>query len=183
MPVDSSRRIVVAGVALTGFASIALPTATLANQLGLPSGSRALTLHNVWTKKDTTFLLGRNEPFRREWVQELNFSLRDHHNGRVGKMDPELVTHLMDIQDVLGLDNPTFEILSAYRSRQTQARLRRNGERVANESMHLKGRALDIRIRGVLMRDLRDAALDLKTGGVGSYHRFVHFDTGPRRRW
>lgn len=179
MSINQSRRIVIAGAALTG---LSLSSPAIASQLA-GTGSRALTLYNVWTRQDTTFLLGRKEPFRKEWIRELNYSLRDHHNGRVGKMDPELVTHLMDIQDVLGLDNPTFEVLSAYRSPQTQAYLRRRGARVAKRSMHLQGRAIDIRIKGVKMRDLRDAALALKSGGVGLYSRFVHYDTGPRRQW
>lgn len=177
--VNVSRRIVIASVAVTG---LSLSTPTIAAQMSR-SGSRALTLYNVWTREDTTFLLGRNEPFRKEWIRELNFSLRDHHNGRVGRIDPSLVTHLMDIQEVLGLDNPTFEVLSAYRSPQTQAMLRKRGARVARRSMHLQGRAIDIRIAGVKMRDLRDAALSLRRGGVGYYKRFVHFDTGPYRQW
>lgn len=183
MSVDHSRRIVVASIASTGVGLATGVAPAMAREIVHSGKSRALTFFNVWTKRETTFLLGRNEPFRKEWLNELNFSLRDHHNGQVGKIDPRLVTHLMDMQEILGLKNPTFEVLSAYRSPQTQAYLKRSGHRVAKQSMHLRGRALDIRIRGVKMGDLRDAALDLKRGGVGYYRRFIHFDTGPRRRW
>jgi uncharacterized protein YcbK (DUF882 family) len=56
---------------------------------------------------------------------------------------------------------------------------------VAQKSMHLTGQAIDIRLPGVDLSDVRDAALDLKRGGVGYYadSGFVHIDTGRVRRW
>ena len=44
---------------------------------------------------------------------------------------------------------------------------------------------LDVRLPGVALADLRDAAIELKLGGVGFYPRenFVHIDTGRVRTW
>jgi hypothetical protein len=56
---------------------------------------------------------------------------------------------------------------------------------VAKRSLHMDGKAIDVRLPGVPLADLRDAALSLGMGGVGFYPReqFVHVDTGPVRRW
>jgi hypothetical protein len=49
------------------------------------------------------------------------------------------------------------------------------------------GRAADIFIPRVHGKDLNEAAIKLRAGGVGYYpysaHRFVHVDTGPVRHW
>ena len=55
---------------------------------------------------------------------------------------------------------------------------------VARHSLHMEGRAIDVRLPGVPLADVRDAALSLKAGGVGYYAgQFVHIDTGRVRRW
>jgi uncharacterized protein YcbK (DUF882 family) len=80
----------------------------------------------------------------------------------------------------------TIEVISGYRSPATNERLRRRGGGgVASRSLHLQGRALDIRMVGVPLSILRDAALDLRAGGVGFYpeSNFLHIDTGTVRRW
>ena len=59
------------------------------------------------------------------------------------------------------------------------------GGGVASHSLHMEGKAIDIRLPGVPLAELRDAALSLQAGGVGYYSReqFVHVDTGRIRRW
>ena len=175
-----SRRSFLEGLVCTSAGAV---TPALANPAFGNGGSRALRLHNVWSKQTVTFMLGRNELVTGAIHKQFNYMLRDHHNGMVGKMDPRLLTTLMDIQDLLDLEDPTFYVLSAYRSKQTQRMLRGRGEKVATHSMHLRGRAIDIRVPEVKMRELRDAAADLRMGGVGFYKRFVHLDTGSVRRW
>jgi len=56
---------------------------------------------------------------------------------------------------------------------------------VAKKSLHMQGRAADIRLPGVELKHLRLAALDLKDGGVGYYPKsnFIHVDTGRPRFW
>ena len=76
------------------------------------------------------------------------------------------------------------ELISGYRCAATNQRLRQSGGGgVAQRSLHMDGRAIDVRLRGVPLADLRDAALSLRARGVGLYPRdqFVHLDTGRPR--
>ncbi|HYN61457.1 MAG TPA: DUF882 domain-containing protein, partial [Rubrivivax sp.] len=66
----------------------------------------------------------------------------------------------------------------------TQLRQTRGGG-VARNSLHMEGRAIDVRLPGVPLAELRDAAQALRVGGVGYYpdSQFVHIDTGRVRSW
>src|SRR5690606_10964590 len=115
----------------------------------------------------------------------LNRFLRDHYSGEVGRIDPQLFDLLHRVRGLLGANTP-FEVISGYRSEATNDRLRSTrGGGVATRSLHMDGRAIDVRLPGVPLADLRDAALSMKAGGVGYYPggRFVHIDTGRVRRW
>ena len=63
--------------------------------------------------------------------------------------------------------------------------LRNTSSGVASNSQHLHGKAIDVRLRGLDTRALRDTALQLSRGGVGYYAQsdFVHVDTGRVRYW
>ena len=78
-----------------------------------------------------------------------------------------------------------FEVISGYRSPRTNAALRRVTTGVAENSLHIQGRAIDVRLTSAKTPDLRDAALALRAGGVGYYQEsnFVHIDTGEVRAW
>ena len=79
----------------------------------------------------------------------------------------------------------TFEVISGYRSPRTNEALRGQGGGVARKSLHMQGRAIDVRLTDVPSDKLRDAAISLKRGGVGYYRQsdFVHLDTGRFRTW
>ena len=110
--------------------------------------------------------------------------LRDHRTGAVHPIDPRLPDLLWEVAREAGAA-PRFTVISGYRSPATNALLRRQGHHVATHSYHLQGRAADVRLAGVTVTDLADAARSLRTGGVGLYRRddFVHLDTGPYRTW
>ncbi len=78
-----------------------------------------------------------------------------------------------------------FHVISGYRSPQTNAALRATSGGVAENSLHLLGKAIDIRLPGLKLRDLYKAAVDLRAGGVGIYPAsdFVHVDVGRVRTW
>lgn len=118
-------------------------------------------------------------------LQALNRFLRDHYSGDVGTIDPGLLDQLHTLRGRFDAAGP-FEVISGYRSAGTNEHLRlTRGGGVATRSLHMEGRAIDVRLDGVPLADLRDAALELKAGGVGYYprERFVHLDTGRVRRW
>jgi uncharacterized protein YcbK (DUF882 family) len=115
----------------------------------------------------------------------LNHFLRDHYTGEVGSMDPQLFDLLHRVRRALG-STAAFQVISGYRAPATNLRLRlTRGGGVARNSLHTEGRAIDVRLPGVALAELRDAALSLRAGGVGFYPRedFVHLDTGRVRHW
>ena len=122
---------------------------------------------------------------RPEGLGRLNVFLRDHSRGQVGVMDPQLFEQLHQVRTLLGARMP-YQVISGYRSPRTNEHLRQTrGGGVATRSLHMDGRAIDIRLPGVPLAELRDAALSLQAGGVGYYpgEQFVHLDTGRVRRW
>jgi uncharacterized protein YcbK (DUF882 family) len=114
----------------------------------------------------------------------LNHFLRDFRTGDVANMDVGLLDTLYELQ-VLADRDATFEIISAYRSPATNAALSAKSSGVAKHSLHMEGRAVDIRITGFSTKTLQQLALSRQRGGVGYYAKsdFVHVDTGPVRRW
>jgi len=151
-----------------------------------PGNKRVLRLKHLHTHELATFILPRSaRSVTLDDAKRFNHFLRDHHNGMVGSMDPTLILHLMTLQESVESHDTEFEIVSGFRSTRTNARLRRQSKRVAVNSMHLTGQAIDIRLPGTELMQLRAAALDLKAGGVGLYKRssFIHFDTGRVRHW
>lgn len=110
--------------------------------------------------------------------------LRDFRTGERHAIDPALLDQLHLLQQATGSTAP-FQVISGYRSPQTNAALRARGGGQASRSLHMQGRAIDVRLADVRSSVLRDAALELGLGGVGFYRTqdFVHVDTGPTRHW
>ena len=117
-------------------------------------------------------------------LEQINNYLGDFRNGAVHSIDPDTLDILFRLRAHFG-GTDTFEIISAYRSPATNALLRAKGRDVAKRSLHMEGKAIDARLRGVDTAKLRDAAIALKLGGVGYYQNsdFVHVDNGRVRTW
>ncbi len=116
---------------------------------------------------------------------EIDRLLRDHRSGDVHEIDRALLDQLARLQRLLDADRRPFHVISGYRSPRTNALLAARSGGVATKSLHLQGRAIDIRMPGLELRTLHRAALSMQAGGVGYYARsdFVHLDTGRVRRW
>jgi uncharacterized protein YcbK (DUF882 family) len=120
-----------------------------------------------------------------EAMRRVDHLLRDFRTGDVHRIDPVLLDQLQRVAALTGTRAP-FQVISGYRSGRTNEQLRqRGGGGVARTSLHLQGRAIDVRLADVPLAALRDAALELRAGGVGYYpgERFVHLDTGRVRAW
>lgn len=118
-------------------------------------------------------------------LRRVDWLLRDFRTGAVHAIDPALLDLLHKLALETGSEAP-YHVISGYRSPVTNARLRRRGGGgVATHSLHMDGKAIDIRVPGVALADLRDAAKSLRLGGVGFYpsSNFVHVDTGRVRYW
>lgn len=148
---------------------------------GLPD---AMTMRHLHTGEFLAIPADPEELNRRA-LAKVNVFLRDHYSGDVGVIDPALVVLLSRLRRELGTER-RIDIISGYRSVATNEMLRRRGGGgVARHSKHMDGMAMDIRIPGVPLADVRDAAIALKSGGVGYYRKsqFVHIDTGRFRTW
>jgi uncharacterized protein YcbK (DUF882 family) len=161
----------------------AFPMIARATSVG--GAMRELAMDNTHTREkiDLTYAVGSR--YVPQAMVDLNHFLRDHYSGVVGHMDPGVYDIMYALRVALGANTP-YEIISGYRAPQTNERLRTTrGGGVAKHSLHMDGKAVDLRIPGVPLKELRDAALDLKAGGVGYYpgSAFVHVDTGRVRSW
>lgn len=183
MATDHRRRLL-RGLTVGGLL-LPFSTAALARVADLAPGSAgAMTMHNLHTGELLAIPADPDELTRRAFSR-VNVFLRDHYSGDVGIIDPALIALLAQLRLELGTGKK-IEVISGFRSEATNEMLRRRGGGgVARKSMHMLGKAIDIRIPGVRLADVRDAAIDLKAGGVGFYPKsqFVHIDTGRFRTW
>jgi uncharacterized protein YcbK (DUF882 family) len=120
-------------------------------------------------------------------LHDINVLLRDFRANQIKPIDPALLDLLFGLNGVLGTDQP-FHVISGYRTPETNAMLQERGgaqSGVATHSLHIDGKAIDIRVPGIKLEHLRDSAKSLKRGGVGFYpaSNFVHVDTGRVRYW
>ncbi len=179
----SRRTFLKAGLVTT--IGMALPATSFARLITSTTSEKSLSLYNTHTGESRNNVVfwadGRYVP---ENLREINHLLRDHRTGDVQKIDPELFDLLHTVNQLLCASAP-FHIISGYRSRATNSSLRQNSKGVAKRSFHTLGQAIDIRVPGCDIRNIREAALNLSRGGVGYYPEsdFVHLDTGPVRSW
>ena len=119
-----------------------------------------------------------------EAYTELDHLMRDWRRDEVISMDRGLIDLLLAVQQEFGHEEP-ITVISGYRSQSTNDMLRRRMGKVAKNSYHIRGRAVDFRIKGVSTGALRQVAIHQNAGGVGYYpgSRFIHLDTGPIRHW
>ncbi|MAY42966.1 MAG: hypothetical protein CMI05_11725 [Oceanospirillaceae bacterium] len=180
MPCTSRRKFlkILGGVS----ALSTIPSQSFANiQQPRELGLSLLNLHTGESLKSTFFSEGN---YLNESLNDLNFLLRDHRNNQVHQMDRQLLSLLHDLQQQFGADKP-LHIISAYRSPETNEKLRANSKKVAKKSYHMKGQAIDIRIPGIPLKELHQASLEKRAGGVGIYSKsdFIHLDVGRVRSW
>lgn len=140
-----------------------------------------LNLHTGERAKVTYWEKGRYLP---DALQSIDKVLRDHRSGEQHQIDPKLLDLMEYLRYCMGCTQP-FHIISGYRSPATNAMLAANSSGVATHSLHMQGKAIDIRLPGVPLATLRKAAISLNAGGVGYYPKsdFIHLDTGAPRSW
>ena len=146
---------------------------------------RALSLQNMTTGDSLDVTYYEQGKYLPDALDEINYIYRDHLTDEIHPIDPALLDQLHDLQSTLGVNKRPIHVICGYRSPYTNAQLRRHSRGVARNSLHMQGRAIDIRISGVDSRNIRDAALSMARGGVGYYpgSNFVHLDTGDIRTW
>lgn len=145
---------------------------------------RDLSLHNLHTGERLAIRYFDEGRYLPEALTQFNHLLRDHRSGETADIDRRLFDQLHALAAGTGRQ-PHYEVISGYRSPRTNEALRASSEGVAQHSLHIEGRAIDVRLDGITCSRLRDLALDLRCGGVGYYAKsdFVHLDTGRVRSW
>lgn len=117
--------------------------------------------------------------------------LRDVNGKKSARIDPKLLETLWATQAFIarfGMTKP-LEILSGYRTPESNQRLIEEGVPAARKSLHLEGRAADIRIAHLHEEVLGELIRSFRQGGVGYYYRatakggWIHTDTGLQRTW
>lgn len=146
--------------------------------------ARQLSFYHTHTRLSLDVVYYENGEYVESALGRINRFMKDFRTGDIANIDPKLLDLLHDLRNELDSDG-TFEIISAYRSPQTNEMLRASTSGVAKNSQHLRGTAIDVRLRGTKTRKLRDTAWGMQRGGVGYYEQsdFVHVDTGRVRRW
>jgi uncharacterized protein YcbK (DUF882 family) len=205
---DGLRRRAFLGISAAAAASVLLPTRVLGEGSTIPSGlfpetappappapapvaakpvERTLSFFNTHTSERLTVAYCCDGEYQPDALKKINHILRDHRANEIKAIDPKLLDLLHELGGILETDQP-FHIISGYRSPNTNGLLRGNGGAhtgVATQSLHMVGKAIDIRVPGVKLDRVRASARALKLGGVGYYptSNFVHVDTGRVRFW
>ena len=177
----SRRQFLVAGAVATAAATLAPHPAEAAFRHKI---ERSIALHNIHTGENLKSVYWAEGRYQPGVLRQINRILRDHYSNAVHPMDPRVIDLLAALQHRMDTKRP-FEIISGYRTPQTNAMLASLYDGVAEHSLHMEGKAVDIRLEGASVRNLGRAARSLRLGGVGQYpaSNFVHVDVGRVRHW
>jgi uncharacterized protein YcbK (DUF882 family) len=171
-------------VGLVTAATVMLPMRTLGAVRNILTPERTLSFYNTHTGEQLRTTYWCQGELLPEALDDINYILRDYRTGEVLAIDPRLLNLLYALRKELDARSP-YHIISGYRSQKTNELLRQSSRGVAKDSLHTEGMAIDIRLPGIELDELRRAALSLKRGGVGYYtdSEFVHVDVGRVRYW
>jgi uncharacterized protein YcbK (DUF882 family) len=153
--------------------------------LGAPTaGAKQISLTNLHTGEKLTVEYFRDDAYVPDALSAIEVILRDFRNDEKHPIDPKLMDYLMEVAAQIGVP-PSFSVISGFRSPETNERLHERSSGVSQHSLHMQGRAIDVRVSGIDCKDLAANAEQLKRGGVGFYRasNFVHLDTGAFRTW
>ena len=144
-----------------------------------------LAFVNTHTSESLRVAYREGPRYLTEALARIDRVLRDHRTGEIHPIAPALLDQLDRLATMLGVGKNPYHVISGYRSPRSNAMLAARSSGVAKKSLHMEGRAIDIRIPGVPLARVHEAALEMKAGGVGFYPKsdFVHLDTGDLRNW
>lgn len=164
-------------------ASLALASLIPARVFASPSAGKELYFFNIHTAERLEFFHIPGQ-CSTQTIKRLNYFLRDFRTGDVHPIDRKLLDSLALIAKLSG-KKANYEVISGYRSPKTNAMLHRISSGVSTHSLHMQGRAIDIRLDGVPLSAVHKIALNHHNGGVGYYPQsdFIHLDTGRKRYW
>lgn len=147
-------------------------------------GTRSLRVRRNFTNDSFSGVYWRDGQYDRDALRQLDHVFRDLSAAELTPMDPRLFDVLAEVAAAVDSDE-TWEVISGYRTPETNAARSRQSRRVSTVSLHMSGMAADCRLPNRVTLEVARRAADLQLGGVGLYRRdgFVHLDCGPVRRW
>ncbi|MDD2464011.1 MAG: DUF882 domain-containing protein [Desulfobulbus sp.] len=166
--------------ALVGLAALSIPEICSAKV----AKKRTISLFHVRAQKELTLTYATGNSYNPKALAKINSFLRDYQTGQIHQMDPKLLDILWVVQQEMGCKG-SYKVVSAFRSPQTNRKLRLTKSGVAGHSLHMQGQAIDISLPGAHLNQVRQCAIAMQTGGVGYYPQsdFVHLDSGMYRTW
>ncbi len=170
---------------LVGIVGAAVPLISARSVVAANNSSTwKVSFRNSHTDESFSGVYRVGDKYLPEAFERINYVLRDFRTQEVFPMDPHMIDLISIMHRKMDAKDP-YQILSAYRSPKTNAMLGSKYGRVAQNSFHMYGQAIDVRIPDSSTKQLRSTAMSLKAGGVGYYSRsgFVHVDTGDVRSW
>ncbi len=182
-PDNNRRRFIKAGLSACALFSLPL-AASLSHAKILQPVEKTLGFVNLHTGEKIHSVYWAEGQYIPEALQSFREVLRDHRTGDLHAMDTDLFDLLHLLKSQMNSDQE-FHVISAFRSQKTNEMLASRSGGVAKQSLHTLGKAIDIRMPGHQLSNLRTAALSLEVGGVGYYPKsdFIHIDTGRTRSW
>lgn len=170
------------GISAVGCASIASSSVAAVSYPSM--AARELHLYNLHTFETLKAVYWRDGTYLAEGLAQISYHLRDFRTGGIKPIDPTLLNILHRLSSNIDVSGP-INVISGYRTPATNAMLAARSDKVAANSFHMRGQAIDIRVPGFATIGMRDMALSISKGGVGYYPEsdFVHLDTGPIRAW
>ena len=144
-----------------------------------------IKLINSNTKQKISFKFQKEHKLTTSEIWALNDLLKDWRTGEIKKIDFIVLRDFLKVCAVCSKKNEvlTVNVHSGYRSKETNENLRRNSYKVAKNSLHILGKAIDFSIDGINSKRLAKIVRTHSHGGGGSYKTFVHLDSGPKRSW
>ena len=169
---------------LTGATASLIPDGAMAALDILVTPVRHLSFYNTHTNEHLDTCYFRQGAYCTDALRKINTILRDHRTGAIKPIDLQLLDVLHALSGRINRTSP-IHIISGYRSPRSNARLRQNSKYVASRSLHMQGKAIDLRVPGFNTERLKSVAISMQAGGVGHYpgRDFVHIDTGRVRCW
>jgi uncharacterized protein YcbK (DUF882 family) len=155
-----------------------------ATRTAFATEAQSLTFYHIHTSETLKVTYREHGELIAGALDEINHFLRDFRTTETHPIDVALLDELHRLYGQFE-GRGHFEVISGYRSPRTNEALRHVTSGVAEHSLHVKGRAIDVRLTSAKTDKLRDAAIAMKSGGVGYYaeSNFVHIDTGAFRTW
>lgn len=177
------RKLIQTGLAFVACSAVPVLSSSAYNFVSKES-TRSLYLHNTHTGESLKTVYWEDGVYITEAIKDISYILRDYRTNDMVNMSPHLLDVIAALHKKVDSRKP-FEVISGYRSPRTNTWLYENTGGVNPNSLHMYGKAIDIRLKDCHLKHLRNAAIAMRQGGVGYYpeSNFVHVDVGPVKNW